>query len=167
MKQSSGRPGREYNGLAASVRAGADRDETMRAVVDAVWEALSPTGVSWVGRYLPGAGDDELVLGPCRDAPACSPIGLHGVCGRSFRQRRSVIVRDVRSLGEDYVACDPRDLSEVVVPMLNEDGSCRGVLDLDSFEVGSFTRDDALGLKAVLRAAGLTRAEAAAPPLLL
>lgn len=165
MKQSSRRPGREYSPLAASVRAGADRDETMRSVVDAVWEALSPTGVSWVGLYLPGAG--ELVLGPCRDTPACSPIGLHGVCGRSFRQRRSVIVRDVRSLGEDYVACDPRDLSEVVVPMLNEDGTCRGVLDLDSFEVGTFTRDDALGLEAVLRAAGLTRAEPAAPPLLL
>ncbi len=137
----------------------------MRSVVDAVWDALSPTGVSWVGLYLPGAG--ELVLGPCRDKPACSPIGLNGVCGRSYLQRRSVIVRDVRSLGEDYVACDPRDLSEVVVPMLNEDGLCRGVLDLDSFEIGSFTRDDAVGLDAVLQAAGLTRAEPAAPPLLL
>ena len=78
-----------------------------------------------------------------------------------------MIVRDVRSLGEDYVVCDPRDLSEVVVPMLNEDGTCSGVLDLDSFEAGSFTLDDALGLDAVLRAAGLTRAEPAAPPLLL
>ena len=167
MKRPSRRPGREYSGLAASVRAGADREETMRSVVDAVWDALSPTGVSWVGLYMPGAGDDELVLGPCRDKPACSPIGLNGVCGRSFHQRRSVIVRDVRSLGEDYVACDPRDLSEVVVPMLNEDGSCRGVLDLDSFEIGSFTRDDAVGLDAVLRAAGLTQAEPASPPLLI
>ena len=77
---------------------------------------LAAHGVSWVGFYL-HEGGNELVLGPSRDKPACSPMGLHGVCGRSFTARRPVVVSDVRTLGENYVACDPRDLSEVPGPL--------------------------------------------------
>jgi putative methionine-R-sulfoxide reductase with GAF domain len=66
------------------------------------------------------------------------------------------VVRDVRDLGEDYIACDPRDLSEVVVPLLEPDGACWGVLDADSRAVGSFDTDDAAGLARVMRAAGLS-----------
>jgi L-methionine (R)-S-oxide reductase len=127
----------------------------MIAVVDALWETLHPSGVSWVGFYS-YAGGEELVLGPRRDKPACSPIGLHGVCGRAFRERRAVVVEDVRSLGEHYIACDPLDRSEVVAPCFEPDGTCWGVLDLDSHEPGAFDESDVAGLFRVLRAAGLT-----------
>jgi putative methionine-R-sulfoxide reductase with GAF domain len=101
-------------------------------------------------------GNDELVLGPSRDKPACSPIGLHGACGRAFREKRPLVVRDVVDLGASYVACDPRDRSEVVVPLFEPDGTCWGVLDLDSFDVGSFDRVDVDGLLALLRLGELT-----------
>jgi L-methionine (R)-S-oxide reductase len=127
----------------------------MRTTVDTLWTALRGADVSWVGFYL-HEGGDELVLGPLRDKPACSPIGLHGACGQAFRSRRPLVVRDVADLGANYVACDPRDKAEVVVPCLNPDGSCWGVLDLDSHTVGSFADADAEGLVRVLRAAGLT-----------
>ena len=130
----------------------------MQAVVDAMWEGLSGTGVSWVGFYLdrPGEPDDvRLVLGPHRDQPACSPLAMHGVCGQALRFRMPRIVQDVRELGKDYVACDPRDLSEIFIPMIDRDGQCWGVLDLDSWDINAFDEEDEAGLKLVVTAAGL------------
>lgn len=146
---------RDYRAVAAHVSDVGDRQQQMRIVVDALWAAFKDRGVSWVGLYLP-EGADALVLGPMRDKPACSPIGLHGVCGQAFTQRKPMLIRDVRELGENYVACDPRDCSEVVVPLLEADGTCWGVLDLDSQDVGAFDDADVAGLQLVLRAARLT-----------
>lgn len=150
---------RDYQSIARSLDTRGDRAARMQQVVDALWDALAPTGVSWVGFYLYD-GRDELELGPRRDKPACSPIGLHGACGKSFRERRPLIVRDVRELGTAYVACDPRDQSEVVLPLFDAAGSCWGVLDLDSHALGAFANDDVSGLELVLRAANLTHAAA-------
>ncbi len=147
---------RPYHRLVESVGdLAGDRSQRMQAVVDALWEELQATGVSWVGFYL-RQGGDELVLGPRRDQPACSPIGLHGACGQAFTSRRPLLVRDVHELGDNYIACDPRDRSEVVVPLFDQAGQCWGVLDLDSHEVGAFDEADLDGLTTVLQAAGLT-----------
>ncbi|MEL7472575.1 MAG: hypothetical protein AAGK04_04595, partial [Planctomycetota bacterium] len=54
------------------------------------------------------------------------------------------------------VACDPRDLSEVVAPVLDNAGECFAVLDLDSFDKASFNEEDVIGLIEVLIASGLT-----------
>ena len=151
---------RDYQHLVRSVIATCgrlpDRPARMQAVVDVLWDALKDAGVSWVGFYLP-QGAEEMVCGPRRDKPACSPIGLHGVCGQAFTQQRPQIVRDVLELGANYVACDPRDRSEVVLPLFGADGTCWGVLDLDSHEIGAFDETDVSGLESVLRAAGLTQ----------
>lgn len=127
----------------------------MRWVVDALWESLHSTGVSWVGFYL--LAGTELVLGPMRNKPACSPIGLHGACGHTLLNRTPLIVGDVRTLGANYIACDPRDLSEVVLPLVTTDGSCTGVLDLDSHTANSFDESDVDGLRRVLRTVALTQ----------
>lgn len=129
----------------------------MSAVIGGLWQALGDAGYSWIGFYLPEG--DGLVLGARAPKPACSPIGLNGMCGRSFTHRATVIVRDVRNLPlEGYIACDPRDLSELVVPMLDASGRCVGVLDADSHDVGAFDLADAAALLAVLRRAGLYEA---------
>ncbi len=130
--------------------------ERMQTVIDLLWEHLHPTGVSWVGFYLHHGGD-ELTLGPRRDKPACSPIGLHGACGQSFVSKQPLVVNDVADLGENYIACDPRDRSEVVIPLLDENGACRGVLDLDSHAISAFTQADVTGLQMLLRVAGLSK----------
>ncbi len=150
---------RDYRSIASSLSASGSVDQRMDAMVDALWDALHETGVSWVGFYLdrPQEPDDRrLVLGPCRDKPACSPIGLHGVCGQALLSKKPRIVRDVTELGENYIACDPRDRSEIVMPLLDESGVCWGVLDIDSSDVGAFDESDALGLHQILEAAGLT-----------
>ena len=108
-------------------------------MVDALWEAFRGQGYSWVGFYIKPpatAVDEQLLLGPRRDKPACSPIGLHGACGQAYLSEKTLIVRDVMDLGADYIACDPNDKSEIVIPLIDAEGQCWGVLDIDSFEVG-------------------------------
>ncbi|MGC8763982.1 MAG: GAF domain-containing protein [Acidobacteriota bacterium] len=132
-----------------------DRGEAFRALTGLLWEGLGTTGVDWLGFYVPDGEGRALVLAACRPVPACSPIGLHGVCGRAFLERRAQVVPDVHALGENHIVCDPRNLSEVVVPWLDGEGRCVAVLDLDSRTLAAFTEEDARGLAEVLEAAAL------------
>ncbi|MGE3181894.1 MAG: GAF domain-containing protein [Phycisphaerae bacterium] len=152
---------RDYSAIAKTVTASGDLQARMQQAVDALWDGLHATGVSWVGFYTPDEIPDtqELRLAARRDKPACSPIGLHGACGQCFLTQQPLVVRDVKELGEGYVACDPRDQSEVVIPCFDGRGTCWGVLDLDSFDIGAFTENDVQGLTDVLIAAGLTTAK--------
>lgn len=174
------RAGRDYGPVFAAVRARdcSTREAAMHAVVDAVWEhhglpadagrvLLEDAGggeggggrrVSWVGFYEKVNGADEMVLRVRRDKPACSPIGLHGMCGRSYLERLAIVIDDIATLGGNYIACDPKDLSELVVPLFEPDGSCRGVLDLDSYETGAFDERDAEELRRLVELAGLSDA---------
>ncbi|MEQ8844663.1 MAG: GAF domain-containing protein [Phycisphaerales bacterium] len=149
---------RDYTGLLAACRSlTGDRAARMAGFVDLAWDALSGEDVSWLGFYLPDPENTEhMLLGPRRDKPACSPIGVHGACGQSFTQHVTLVVRDVAALGEGYVACDPKDLAELVIPLFDAHGECWGVLDLDSFSRGAFTTHDADALNECLAVAGLT-----------
>lgn len=136
-----------------------DRKQKLERAVDLLWRMLSPLGISWVGFYLdmPRGGDEaRLVLGPCRDSPACSPIGLHGACGQCLLSGRSLLVADVAQLGPNYIACDPRDRSELVIPCRDSRGTCWGVLDLDSHSADHFTPGLATVLEGFLLSAGIS-----------
>jgi putative methionine-R-sulfoxide reductase with GAF domain len=149
---------RDYDAVAARLSPHGSRHDRMQRVADALWDAFHEQGVSWVGFYLdqPDAPDDRrLVLGPHRDKPACSPLAMHGVCGQTVRFRTTRIIEDVSALGADYIACDPKDRSEIAIPLIDEKGECWGLLDLDSWEVGAFDEHDDRGLMRVLEAAGL------------
>lgn len=151
-------PHRDYTTLQRTFAtiAGGTREERMTAAVDALWDAFHNRGVSWVGFYVPDADGESMILGPRRDKPACSPLGMHGACGQCFRSRATLVVHDVAELGESYIACDPRDRSEVVIPLFDDRGECWGVLDVDSFDVGAFSEHDARELAALMRVAGLS-----------
>ena len=139
--------------------------DRMEAFVELAFPVLARTGVSWLGFYLDLPDQPEetrLVLGSHRDRPACSPIGTHGVCGQALLRNEARVVEDVRTLGTAYVACDPKDRSEVVVPCRRARGLPWGVLDLDSREVGAFTAADAAELTALLERWGLSRGGPAA-----
>ncbi len=148
--------GRLRSVLRDRVRPGMTRDGVTRIAVDAFWGHLAPTGVSWIGFYTLEPGADEMRLGPRRDKPACSPIGLHGACGQSATGKATLVVMHVQNLGDGYVACDPRDTSELVIPCIDDDGVCWGVLDADSFDEGSFGERDARELASILHEIGLT-----------
>ena len=134
-----------------------DRASRMQAFVDAIWPHLANTGVSWIGFYHRDPSDPaQMLLAARQPKPACSPIGLHGACGRSLRSAQPLVVRDVAELGAGYIACDPRDRSEVVVPCLQGPGVAWGVLDADSHDLASFGPADADRLAGLLRQAGLS-----------
>ena len=79
---------RNYDRFADDLRAAvgddASREEHMRAVAVALWDALHVAGYSWCGFYTISAGGEgeAMILGPSRDTTACSPIGLNGVGGQ-------------------------------------------------------------------------------------
>jgi L-methionine (R)-S-oxide reductase len=144
-------PERNYTAVIASLFPTGDRTKDMQSTVDALWIEMAPKGCSWIGFYLKNEGADELILGPRRDKPACSPIALFGACGQSFQSRKPLIVTDVNNLRAGYIACDPRDRSEVVIPCMDSYGDlCWGVLDVDSHDTRSFTDADVIGLTKVL-----------------
>ena len=126
----------------------------MNAFCDRAWDAFSTQGVSWIGFYV-AENESEMVLVARRNKPACSPIGMHGACGRGLLSKKPLLVRDVKVLGAGYIACDPRDQAEVVIPLIDANGRAWAVLDVDSYEIGAFGVEDVLGFIAVLRDAGL------------
>jgi len=157
---------RDYAGVVSRLKPAPDRAATMQLAVDALWDTLGNRGVSWIGFYTKAEGRDEMLLQARRDKPACSPIGLHGMCGRCWQERKPIIVRDVATLGANYIACDPKDKSEVVIPLFEPDGTCWGVLDADSYDVDSFQDFDVGGLTRLVERLGLSTPQRPAPLIL-
>lgn len=156
-------PHRDPSPLLATIRdrlsPTATLEDRMRLVTDAYWRAfgLDTPGqtVSWCGFYTKVEDSDEMIL-VCREPkPACSPIGLAGMCGRGWKDRKAYVVRDVRVLGENYIACDPKDQSELVVPIFDNAGACIGVFDVDSYDLAAFDASDAQLAIDALALAGL------------
>lgn len=79
----------------------------------------------------------ELILGPFQGGVSCVRISLgRGVCGESAASRQTVIVGNVKNY-PNYISCDSKALSEIVVPMV-KNGELLGVLDLDSSIVDDY-----------------------------
>lgn len=109
---------------------GEDREITVLANA-ASYINMVTEDVSWVGFYLKGE-DESLYLGPFQGKPACTYIKFgKGVCGTAASGKKTQVVPDVFEF-PGYIACDAAARSEIVVPMLKNDGSVYGVLDIDS-----------------------------------
>lgn len=101
----------------------------------------------WVGFYQ--VEDDQLVLGPFQGPVACTRIQHNrGVCGTAWAKGQTLIVPDVNAF-PGHIACSSRSLSEIVLPIFQED-HCIGVLDVDSDELGTFDQTDAHYLQKII-----------------
>jgi GAF domain-containing protein len=78
------------------------------------------------------------------------------MCGRSYREALPIVVRDVAELEGGYIACDPRDRSEVVVPCFDDQGKVYAVLDVDGYAPNDFSAHDAERLHDLLVRSGLS-----------
>jgi GAF domain-containing protein len=90
----------------------------------------------WLGIYV--LRGDVLELGPYFGAPTEHtriPVGT-GVCGTAVAERSNQVIRDVREI-DNYLACSPHVLSEIVVLIWDGD-EILGQIDVDSDEVGAF-----------------------------
>lgn len=82
-----------------------------------------------------------LILGPFQGGVSCVRIALgKGVCGESAASRQSVIVGDVKNYS-NYISCDSKALSEIVVPMVKKE-QLLAVLDLDSSVLDDYDEID-------------------------
>lgn len=106
-------------------------------------------GFYWVGFYI--AKDGELVLGPFQGPLACTRIAFDkGVCGHAFTTRETIIVDDVEKF-PGHIACSSASRSEIVVPLLDDNGAAVGVLDVDSDQLADFSQEDRDGLIPICR----------------
>ena len=117
-------------------------ERMMREVVDELWLNFGGSPYAWCGFYILAPDGRELVLGPHQDKPACSPIGLHGVCGKAVHTGQAQIVADVSALGDAHIVCDPNYRSEIAVPVFNREGKVWAVLDVDSESLDAFNEMD-------------------------
>ena len=80
----------------------------------------------------------ELILGPFQGGVSCVHIALgKGVCGEAAEKKEQTIIVDDVTQHANYISCDSRAKSEIVVPMV-KDGHLLGVLDLDSALTGDY-----------------------------
>ena len=113
-------------------------------VVAALHEKL---GFFWTGIYRVTGG--ELLIGPFQGPVACFHIGYgKGVCGTSWKERRTVVVEDVEQF-PGHIACSSLSRSEIVVPLFDSSSEVRAVLDIDSTELGCFDDTDKKYLEAI------------------
>ena len=107
-----------------------------------LWESME--NINWAGFYL--LKSEILVLGPFQGKPACIEIPLgKGVCGTAAVRNSTQLVPDVHAF-PGHIACDSASRSEIVVP-IRKNGAVWGVLDIDSPELGRFSREDQRGLE--------------------
>lgn len=100
-------------------------------------------GWFWVGFYLVEQENQELVLAPFQGPLACTRIPYgRGVCGQAWSRGETIVVEDVNQ-HPDHIACSSLSQSEIVVPLLDSDGHCYGVLDVDDDKLAQFDGTDA------------------------
>lgn len=101
--------------------------------------------INWAGFYL--YTGEELLLGPFWGKPAVTRIEMgKGVCGTTAANKTTTVVEDVHQF-PGHIACDLFSNSEIVVPII-QDGNLKGVLDIDSPEIGRFDEIDQKYLEA-------------------
>ncbi len=86
---------------------------------------------NWVGVYI--LQGQELKLGPFVGEPTehtTIPVG-QGVCGTAVLENRDQNIPDVRMIG-NYIACNLRTRSELVVLIKDSSGKILGQIDIDS-----------------------------------
>ena len=117
-------------------------EEDLIANLANVSAALKETfGFFWVGFYL--VKGEELVLGPFQGPIACTRIRKgRGVCGTAWAKGGTLVVPDVDAF-PGHIACSSLSRSEIVVPLIRENGEVWGVLDIDSENLNNFDETDA------------------------
>lgn len=139
----------------------ADRQAQLQLACDLVWDHFglhkpARPAYSWIGFYEIAPARDSMTLIARRDKPACSPLGMHGMCGRCWTARRPLLIADCTKASGGYIACDPKDRGEVVIPLFMPTGECWGVFDADSYEADAFDDADVLGLTTLVERLGIS-----------
>ncbi len=103
----------------------------------------------WTGFYRVTA-PELLKIGPYQGGHGCLVIPFsRGVCGAAARTRQAQLVADVDAF-PGHIACASSTRSEIVLPVLGQNGRLIGVFDIDSNQPDAFTETDCTALSAIL-----------------
>ena len=96
---------------------------------------------NWVGFYR-RVDEKTLKVGPYQGGHGCLTIEFEkGVCGKCAREGRTQMENDVNAIPH-HIACSVDTKSEIVIPVKDDEGNVRAVLDIDSTEINSFDEID-------------------------
>ena len=139
----------KYNSLQPQLEAIVEGEKDVIANLANIAAALKQTfNFFWVGFYF--VKGDQLVLGPFQGPIACTRIHFgKGVCGVSWKDRKTIIVRNVDEF-PGHIACSSASKSEIVVPGF-KDNEVTLVLDVDSNSLNEFDQADQQGLEKIMR----------------
>jgi GAF domain-containing protein len=139
----------KYIELTKQVKSLIDNEEDHIANLSNICAAISETHkFLWTGFYI--VKGNELVLGPFQGPVACTRIAYgNGVCGTSWKNKKTIIVEDVNSF-PGHIVCSSKSKSEIVIPIFNN-GNVYGVLDVDDSEYATFDETDQKYLKEIVR----------------
>jgi GAF domain-containing protein len=73
-----------------------------------------------------------------------------GVCGTAWKEARTIVVPDVEAF-PGHIACSSLSRSEIVVPLFNQEGQVKAVLDIDSKELNTFDTVDQRWLEEIVK----------------
>src|SRR5665213_2847578 len=94
----------------------------------------------WIGIYL--VKKNQLVLGPFQGPIACTRIDFgKGVCGTSWEKKQIMLIPDVEKF-PGHISCNSDSKSEIVIPVMNENGEVILIIDVDSNKRNDFDATD-------------------------
>lgn len=103
---------------------------------------------NWVGFYR-NVGGGILKIGPYQGSRGCLTIPFaRGVCGKCAREKTVQNIPDVTRIPH-HIACSASTRSEIVVPILADNGELIAVLDIDSDKPAAFDAVDEINLRRV------------------
>lgn len=137
-----------YTSLLPQLKALADDDSGQLAILGNIMSALKyGMHFFWVGLYE--VKGDMLILGPFQGPVACTKIGFgKGVCGNAWQYKKTIVVPDVNAFA-GHIACSSETQSEIVLPVFDNKGNVKMVLDVDSEKPANFDSADEKWLKEV------------------
>ena len=140
----------KYKLLLEQIRSLVEGETDVVAVMANIAAAIHlEMGFWWTGFYR--VKDDELVLGPFQGPVACMHIPFgRGVCGTAWKQGETIVVPDVEQF-PGHIACSSESRSEIVVPVFSASGEIKGVLDIDSRELGTIDEIDKEWLEEIVK----------------
>jgi len=124
--------------IIARSNATSTRIEKMEILVEELHKSLDY--YFWIGFYYPK--DTDMTMGPSAGPPACASIGYDGVCGKSYKENKTIIVPDIEKF-PGHIVCDPNSKSEIVLPVRDSENKLFAVLDVDSDSLNAFSENDA------------------------
>jgi GAF domain-containing protein len=130
-----------YRSLMPQLVALTDGENDLIANLANIVAALKQTfGFFWVGVYI--VREDQLVLGPFQGPIACTRIAKgKGVCGTSWEKKQVMLIPDVDQF-PGHISCSSDSKSEIVVPVVDENGNVLLVIDVDSDKLNDFDSTD-------------------------